>query len=594
MKRKINIIFLIVLCVVFSTSFVCAYSDLSEKHWAYDYVMDMQEKGIMLGYPDGTFRPNKEVTRAELAAMITRVFQPEASDGTIKFDDVEGIHWAENEIALANKFLTGYKLNEKYYFKPDEVALREDITVALVKALRIDNKDVNLNILNEFTDAEDISENLTKYVAIAVEEQLIAGYPNNTFGPMKGINRAEVATLFARVYERAKENQEDEKIVVDDIDKDTNDEDRIKIGDINADEKIDELDQSELFDYLAGAKKLTKEQLQCADIFKDGIINEMDALAFYRYLDNEISIPHTCGSYEENYIDVVGAENHQVEYKCVCRKVKGIMTGDHNFVNGKCICGALESKQENVITWNGDYVSNINGLTKVKLTKISDTEVNFYIKGMTNRGFFGANNNAEIIGNTAKHTYEIFDDKGEIIFRFEGKDLIIETSGCEDLSILAGTYKVDDGSVSEIEWTIAKNPIEGEYLLGEEMETPNVGSLEELEAFLQSAPDSITLTVSDVEADSATFSIGGIVDGGMFAIGGSLEKVEDKWKYFDKVEEKYIIEIAFEEGKAIVTGLGEDNEKLSGAYTKQATKNEYEKYENMIDESSVGEGVYVL
>ena len=74
MSKFIKFILLIIVLVVFSTSYVWAYSDLSSTHWAYDSVMKMKDKGIILGYPDDTFRPNNLVTRAELAALITRVF----------------------------------------------------------------------------------------------------------------------------------------------------------------------------------------------------------------------------------------------------------------------------------------------------------------------------------------------------------------------------------------------------------------------------------------------------------------------------------------------------------------------------------------
>lgn len=242
------------------------------------------------------------------------------------------------------------------------------------------------------------------------------------------------------------------------------------------------------------------------------------------------------------------------------------------------------------ITWNGKYVSNVNGLRKIELTKISDTEVNFYIRGVDNTGFFGCNNDAEIVDNIARYKYKIFNE-GEIIFRFENGDLIVETSGYEDLSVFAGRYKIDDGSISKIEWTISKNPIEGEYLLGEEIEIPDFKNFAEYQDFIESVPDSVTISVSNVTEKSAVFAVGGFVDGGMTAIMGSIQKDGDKWKYYDSFEGTCKLEIVFEDGKAIVTG---NDNSMSGTYIKKDSTNDLKKYEEMVEESSVGDGVFIF
>ena len=53
------------------------FSDISETHWAYKHIAKCVEKEIMLGYPDGTIKPNKELTRAEVATMIYRMLKGE-------------------------------------------------------------------------------------------------------------------------------------------------------------------------------------------------------------------------------------------------------------------------------------------------------------------------------------------------------------------------------------------------------------------------------------------------------------------------------------------------------------------------------------
>lgn len=183
------------------TSVAGAFTDLTSSHWAYDAIEEMVDNGVMAGYPDGTFKPEKLVTRAEYATILVRTLKIEKVTNAIEFEDVEGIHWAEEFIDLANPFLTGYVSNGKYYFKPEEIALREDAAVAIVKAKGLTNEEADMDILNQFRDKKEISENLAKYVAIAVTNGLMNGYPDGTFKPQQSLTRAEVSALFNNLYE---------------------------------------------------------------------------------------------------------------------------------------------------------------------------------------------------------------------------------------------------------------------------------------------------------------------------------------------------------------------------------------------------------
>ncbi len=65
---SIILILLLIMCIpiVFAVSF----SDLTNEHWAYEPIIEMANKGILAGYPDGTFLPNKSITRAEFAKIL--------------------------------------------------------------------------------------------------------------------------------------------------------------------------------------------------------------------------------------------------------------------------------------------------------------------------------------------------------------------------------------------------------------------------------------------------------------------------------------------------------------------------------------------
>lgn len=249
---------------------------------------------------------------------------------------------------------------------------------------------------------------------------------------------------------------------------------------------------------------------------------------------------------------------------------------------------------ENIVNWDGEYISNVDGLVKIKLTKVSDTEVNFYIKGSKNGNIFATNNNAVINGNTAKYESEIFDERKEMNFKFENSNLVIETSGDEDLAVFDGIYKIDDGTISTIETTMQRNPLEGSYLLGEELkEEPVLNTFEELEQFLANLPLTLGLEISNITDTSAGFTLGGYGNGEMIAIMGSLEMVDGKWKYLD--HEEYTLEIELKEEEAIVTGLTEDMKKVSGTYIKKAynPEEEYKKLDEQLNSTEISEGGFL-
>jgi len=202
-----------VICMIL-TSVSCAFTDLSTDHWAYDAVGEMVDRNVLSGYNDGTFKPDSKITRAEFATILVKTLDIKEVTAAIDFKDVEGIHWAEAYIDLANTFLTGYVLNGEYYFKPEEPALREDAAVAIVSAKGLTNKDVDMSVLNKFSDRNDISENLKKYVAVAVDNGLMKGNANGTFNPQGNLTRAEVAALFNNIYEY---EEEYEKIAIGEV-----------------------------------------------------------------------------------------------------------------------------------------------------------------------------------------------------------------------------------------------------------------------------------------------------------------------------------------------------------------------------------------
>ena len=178
-----------------------SFPDVPDGHWAHPYVGELAKKGVIEGYEDGTFRPDGLVTRNEFAKiMALSLGMPLAGGAAQTFADVGVGDWAFAYVETVKPYLTGYSDGALYYFKGSEPAVREDMAVALVKAMGLEDQDVDLGMLEAiFQDHGSISPNLRKYVLIAHENGLIDGYPDGTFRAQGTITRAETAALLVKV-----------------------------------------------------------------------------------------------------------------------------------------------------------------------------------------------------------------------------------------------------------------------------------------------------------------------------------------------------------------------------------------------------------
>lgn len=119
-----------------------AYSDVPDTAWYAAAVSTLSKMGVISGYPDGTFRPNAPITRAEFAAMIAR-FDETAKSADTPFTDISG-HWAENAIgkAYGNGWIKG---SSKTVFCPESNLTRAETATLLNRVLhRLPEKESDL------------------------------------------------------------------------------------------------------------------------------------------------------------------------------------------------------------------------------------------------------------------------------------------------------------------------------------------------------------------------------------------------------------------------------------------------------------------
>lgn len=129
------------------------YSDVKVTDWYHDPIPFLSKHKIIEGYPDGTFRPEEPITRAEFSAIASRFSN--VSGGNSNFSDVPSSHWAKRYIDFAYKegWITGYPDGT---FRPDRNITRAEAVIMVNKVLNrsADKKyvDNNLALLVRFTD----------------------------------------------------------------------------------------------------------------------------------------------------------------------------------------------------------------------------------------------------------------------------------------------------------------------------------------------------------------------------------------------------------------------------------------------------------
>jgi hypothetical protein len=171
------------------------FPDLSS-HWAKDDVLYLAEQNLIGGYPDGTFRPQEKMNRAQFAALIDQVFRPRPRRAATTFADVPTSFWAHDAIQKAYQggFLSGFSENS---FGPGQNVQRLQAILALVNGLGLEGGD--LSALGQFADRDEIPNWAQSAVATAATLNVIATPPPGTsFEPFRDATRAEIAAMVTR------------------------------------------------------------------------------------------------------------------------------------------------------------------------------------------------------------------------------------------------------------------------------------------------------------------------------------------------------------------------------------------------------------
>lgn len=137
------------------------FSDVPKGYWAANYIGYMQQFGIVTGYMDGSFRPNAPVTRAEFAAIASRF--EKLTEGSKSFTDVPDTYWAARYInfAATRGWVTGYSDGT---FKPENTITRAEVAAVTCRLLeRSADQNYIRSHLNELRTFADMTESHWAY-----------------------------------------------------------------------------------------------------------------------------------------------------------------------------------------------------------------------------------------------------------------------------------------------------------------------------------------------------------------------------------------------------------------------------------------------
>lgn len=168
-------------------------------HWAQNAILSAAGMKLVSGYPDGSFKPNAAITRAEFTVMLTKALNLEGAGTATTFTDEAKIGgWAKQDIANAVEagIVSGYADGS---FRPNERITRAEIAAMSARALRLS---AEADATTGFADDQNIP-NWAKGAIEAVHKLgIMSGRGDNKFIPNDTATRAEAVTLLVRILEQ--------------------------------------------------------------------------------------------------------------------------------------------------------------------------------------------------------------------------------------------------------------------------------------------------------------------------------------------------------------------------------------------------------
>ncbi len=172
------------------------FTDVQSNYWAAQMIERLSEQNIIAGYPDNTFKPNNNITRAEFTRMLSLALGLEQVTTGSQYKDLISGAWYSDSIAAASH--AGLvKGNSNGEFKPNAEITRQEIVVIMARAMQDEPMSFD-GQKTLFIDDADIAFWAKAGVIAVSQKELVGGYPDRTFKPNNKATRAEACAVISR------------------------------------------------------------------------------------------------------------------------------------------------------------------------------------------------------------------------------------------------------------------------------------------------------------------------------------------------------------------------------------------------------------
>ena len=207
-KRNCKQLIFILVFILSMTSLCFGFSDLSDTNPAFNDVKLLTEAGFLKGYPDGTFRPDGTITRAEFVRMTNQVFGYKDQVASNLFSDVNTKEWYYQDvmIALQEGYTIGYPDGT---FRPNGNITREEVCAITDRILQLSNQ-VPITSMETITISDRVSSWAKDSVSRVIAKGLMPLGEKGNFRSVEKATRVEVSSILANVLRQKTEIEQRE------------------------------------------------------------------------------------------------------------------------------------------------------------------------------------------------------------------------------------------------------------------------------------------------------------------------------------------------------------------------------------------------
>lgn len=173
-----------------------SFSDI-DSHWAKNWIEEAVKLGFVSGYEDGTFKPDRTITRAEFSKLMNSALHTEKKSA-LNFSDVASKEWFYEEVqkSVASGFFSGYENNT---FRPNNPIKREEVAKVVSSAITTGGVEgEGATLLSDYSTIQDWAK---PSVNAVYNKGYILGYPEGVYRPAKALTRAEAVKIIYEIID---------------------------------------------------------------------------------------------------------------------------------------------------------------------------------------------------------------------------------------------------------------------------------------------------------------------------------------------------------------------------------------------------------